>query len=97
MGIFDKIFGKSKSEEEIKVDEQQLNDGLEKTKQGFFSKISKAVAGKSTVDISFLDELEEILISSDVGLPTTIKIIDRLEARVSKDKYLNTNELNQYT
>ncbi|HUM52872.1 MAG TPA: signal recognition particle-docking protein FtsY [Chitinophagales bacterium] len=94
MGIFDKIFGKSKSEEEIKVDEQQLNDGLEKTKQGFFSKISKAVAGKSTVDISFLDELEEILISSDVGLPTTIKIIDRLEARVSKDKYLNTNELN---
>jgi fused signal recognition particle receptor len=94
MGIFDKIFGKSKSEEEIKADEQQLNDGLEKTKQGFFSKISKAVAGKSTVDITFLDELEEILISSDVGLPTTIKIIDRLEARVAKDKYLNTNELN---
>ncbi|MBP8192921.1 MAG: signal recognition particle-docking protein FtsY, partial [Chitinophagales bacterium] len=60
-----------------------------------FSKISKAVAGKSTVDIGFLDELEEILISSDVGLSTTIKIIDRLEARVSKDKYLNTNELNQ--
>lgn len=94
MGIFDKIFGKSKSEEEIKADEQQLNDGLEKTKQGFFSKISKAVAGKSTVDITFLDELEEILISSDVGLSTTIKIIDRLEARVAKDKYLNTNELN---
>lgn len=81
MGIFDKIFGKSKSQEEIVVEEKQLNEGLEKTKQGFFSKISKAVAGKSTVDISFLDELEEILISSDVGLSTTIKIIDRLEAR----------------
>lgn len=95
MGIFNKIFGKSKPEEEIQQEEKQLHDGLEKTKQGFFSKISKAVAGKSTVDIGFLDELEEILISSDVGLPTTIKIIDRLEARVSKDKYLNTSELNK--
>jgi len=94
MGIFDKIFGKSKSADEIKADEQQLNEGLQKTKQGFISKISKAVAGKSTVDIEFLDELEEILISSDVGLSTTIKIIDRLEARVAKDKYINTNELN---
>jgi fused signal recognition particle receptor len=95
MGIFDKIFGKSKSEEEIKIEEKHLNDGLEKTKQGFFSKITKAVAGKSTVDIAFLDDLEEILISSDVGLPTTIKIIDRLEARVARDKYINANELNQ--
>lgn len=95
VGIFDKIFGNSKSSEEIQAEEKQLNEGLEKTKQGFFSKLSKAVAGKSTVDIEFLDELEEILISSDVGLPTTIKIIDRLEARVARDKYLNTNELNQ--
>ncbi len=95
MGIFDKIFGKSKTEEEIKLVEKQLNDGLEQTKQGFFSKISKAVAGKSTVDLEFLDQLEEILISSDVGLPTTIKIIDRLEARVAKDKYINSNELNK--
>lgn len=95
MGIFDKIFGKTKSAEELQAEENQLNEGLEKTKQGFFSKISKAVAGKSTVDIEFLDELEEILISSDVGLSTTIKIIDRLEARVSKDKYLNANELNR--
>ncbi len=95
MGIFDKIFGKSKSEEEIKIEEKHLNDGLEKTKQGFFSKITKAVAGKSTVDLEFLDDLEEILISSDVGLPTTIKIIDRLEARVARDKYINSNELNQ--
>ncbi|MEZ5054195.1 MAG: signal recognition particle-docking protein FtsY [Chitinophagales bacterium] len=94
MGIFDKIFGKTKSSEDIIVEEKQLQDGLEKTKQGFFSKISKAVAGKSTVDIEFLDELEEILISSDVGLPTTIKIIDRLEVRVARDKYLNANELN---
>jgi fused signal recognition particle receptor len=95
LGIFDKIFGKTKSAEEIAADEKHLNDGLERTKQGFFSKISKAVAGKSTIDIAFLDELEEILISSDVGLPTTIKIIDRLEVRVAKDKYLNANELNQ--
>lgn len=95
MGIFDKIFGKTKSAEELEIEEKQLNEGLDKTKQGFFSKISKAVAGKSTVDIEFLDELEEILISSDVGLSTTIKIIDRLEARVSKDKYLNSNELNR--
>jgi fused signal recognition particle receptor len=94
LGIFDKIFGKSKTSDEILVEEKQLQDGLEKTKQGFFSKISKAVAGKSTVDIEFLDELEEILISSDVGLSTTIKIIDRLEARVAKDKYLNASELN---
>ncbi len=95
MGIFNKLFGKNKTEEEIQQEEKQLNEGLEKTKQGFFSKISKAVAGKSTVDIEFLDELEEILISSDVGLPTTIKIIDRLEERVSRDKYLNTSELSR--
>lgn len=96
MGIFDKIFkGKTnKSEADLQVEEQELKVGLEKTKQGFFSKISKAVAGKSEIDIEFLDELEEILISSDVSLPTTIKIIERLEARVAKDKYINTNELN---
>lgn len=96
MGIFDKIFkGKSKKTDiELQEAEQELNAGLEKTKQGFFSKISKAVAGKSEIDIEFLDELEEILISSDVSLPTTIKIIDRLEARVAKDKYINTKELN---
>lgn len=97
MGVFDRIFkGKSnKSTEELVKEEADLQQGLEKTKQGIFSKISKAVAGKSTVDIAFLDDLEEILITSDVGLQTTIKIIDRLEARVAKDKYINTNELNQ--
>lgn len=96
MGIFDKIFkGKTnKSEEDLQVEEQDLQVGLEKTKQGFFSKITKAVAGKTEIDIEFLDELEEILISSDVSLPTTIKIIDRLEQRVSKDKYINTKDLN---
>ena len=82
------------TEQEAIVEEEKLDQGLEKTKQGFFSKISKAVAGKSTVDIDFLDELEEILITSDVGLPTTIKIIDRLEARVANDKYVNTKQLN---
>jgi fused signal recognition particle receptor len=91
MSFFKKLFS---SKEEQQQQEEQLEEGLEMTKQGFFSKLSKAIAGKSTVDIAFLDELEEILISSDVGLPTTIKIIDRLEARVARDKYLNTADLN---
>lgn len=96
MSIFKKWFGsKEKTEEQVKEEVEQLQQGLEKTKQGFFSRISKAVAGKSTVDIEFLDELEEILITSDVSLNTTIKIIDRLEARVAVDKYINTNELNR--
>jgi fused signal recognition particle receptor len=95
MSIFKKWFGsKDKSEVEVKEEVQQLQHGLEQTKQGIFSRISKAVAGKSTVDIEFLDELEEILISSDVSLNTTIKIIDRLEERVAKDKYINSNDLN---
>lgn len=67
---------------------------LEKTKTSFLGKLSKAIAGRSTVDSSFLDELEEILVSSDVGIDTTIKIIDRIEKRVAKDKYINTSELN---
>lgn len=86
MSFFDSFFTKEKEEE--------LDKGLEKTKSSFFSQISKAVAGKSKVSEEFLDELEQILISSDVGLETTIKIIDRLEARVSEDKYINTDELN---
>lgn len=96
MSIFKKWFGsKNKTEDEVKEEVVQLQQGLEKTKQGIFSRISKAVAGKSTVDIEFLDELEEILITSDVSLSTTIKIIDRLEARVAVDKYINANELNK--
>lgn len=87
MSFFNKFFTKKKQED--------LDTGLEKTKTGFFEKIGKAVAGKSKVDESFLDELEYILIESDVGLDTTIKIIERLEAKVAKDKYLNTSELNQ--
>lgn len=86
MSFFKKFFSKDK--------EEDLNKGLEKTKDNFFSQISKAVAGKSKVDIEFLDELEQILISSDVGLETTVKIIDRLEQKVAEDKYLNTDELN---
>lgn len=86
MSFFKKFFSKEK--------EEDLNKGLEKTKDSFFSQISKAVAGKSKVDIDFLDDLEQILISSDVGLETTVKIIDRLEQKVSQDKYLNTDELN---
>lgn len=74
---------------------ESLDKGLEKSKSNFFSKLNKAVAGKSTVDADILDELEEVLITSDVGVETTIKIINRIEERVAKDKYLNTSELNQ--
>lgn len=86
MGFFDKFYSKEKEEE--------LDKGLEKTKQSFFGKLSKALAGKSKVDVEFLDELESILISADVGLETTVKIIDRLEEKVAEQKYLNTDELN---
>lgn len=74
---------------------ESLDKGLEKTKTNFFSKLNKAVAGKATVDADILDELEEVLITSDLGVETTIKVINRIEARVAKDKYLNTTELNQ--
>ena len=87
MSIFKKIFSKEKKE--------TLDKGLEKTKESVFSKLSRAVAGKSSVDSDVLDELEEALITSDVGVKTTVKIIERIEARVSKDKYINTSELNK--
>lgn len=86
MSFISRFFNKEKK--------QDLDKGLEKTKDNFFSKITKAVAGKSTVDDEVLDNLEEILISSDVGLETTVKIIERIEARVARDKYVNTKELN---
>lgn len=92
MGFFDKLFKRTKEEEEKK---EALDAGLEKTKQSFFTKISKAVAGKSTVDIGILDDLEEALITADVSLDTTIEIIKRIEDRVARDKYINTAELNQ--
>jgi fused signal recognition particle receptor len=85
MGIFD-FFSKEKKE--------KLDQGLEKTKTSLLDKISKALVGKSNVDDAFLDDLEEILVSSDVGIETTLKIIDRLQKRVSKDKYVGTSELN---
>lgn len=86
MSFFKKFFSREK--------EQELEQGLEKTKSSLFQKISKAVAGKSKVDVEVLDELEAALISSDVGLETTVKIIERIEARVARDKYLNASELN---
>ena len=73
---------------------QELSAGLEKTKNGLFSKLARAVAGRSTVDEDVLDELEEVLITSDVGVDTTVKIIRRIEERVARDKYMNTSELN---
>ena len=87
MSFFKKIFSSEKKE--------TLDKGLEKSKTNFINKLSKAVAGKSKVDDEVLDNLEEILVSSDVGVNTTLKIIERIEARVSKDKYLGTAELNQ--
>jgi fused signal recognition particle receptor len=86
MGIFS-FFSKDKKE--------KLDQGLEKTKSSLFDKISKALVGKSTVDDDFLDQLEEILVTSDVGIETTLKIIDRLQKRVAADKYINSSELNK--
>lgn len=83
-------------EQKMQVEEQQkeLNAGLERTKTGLFSKLARAVAGRSTVDVDVLDDLEEVLITSDVGVETTVKIIERIEQRVARDKYMNTSELN---
>jgi len=95
MSFFKKIFSSDKKEPVLNEQEKQtLDKGLEKTKTSFFSKLTKAVAGKSKVDAEVLDNLEEILVSSDVGVNTTLKIIERIEERVSKDKYLGTDELN---
>ncbi len=85
MGLFN-IFSRDKKE--------RLDQGLQKTKSTIFSRISKAIIGKSTVDDEVLDNLEEILVTSDVGVETTLRIIDRIQMRVSKDKYLGTSELN---
>lgn len=100
MGIF-RFFRRGKEEElskeeQLKTKEQEqeeLSEGLQKTKEGIFSKLARAVAGKSTVDEEVLDSLEEVLITSDVGLDTTVRIIERLEKRVAKDKYMNSSEL----
>ncbi len=87
MGLFDKLFGK-------KEQQQAVDQGLQKTREGFLGKITKAIAGKSTVDAEVLDNLEDALVSADVGVETTVAIITQLENRVAKDKYLNTAELN---
>ncbi|MBR3100835.1 MAG: signal recognition particle-docking protein FtsY [Muribaculaceae bacterium] len=86
MGFFKNIFSKEKKE--------TLDKGLEKTKQGVFAKITKAIAGKSSIDDDVLDNLEEVFITSDVGVDTTLKILDRIQARVARDKYVGTDELN---
>ncbi|MFN3952010.1 MAG: signal recognition particle-docking protein FtsY [Thermaurantimonas sp.] len=87
MNFFKKIFGKE--------DKANLDKGLEKTRETFLYRLGKAIAGRSTIDSEVLDELEEILLSADVGVSTTLKIIERIETRVSKDKYLGTQELNR--
>ena len=103
MGLFD-IFKKKRTEEVAEVapevaqeveqvEQEELNTGLEKTKEGFFAKLHRAVAGRSTVDADLLDDLEEALITSDVGVDTTVKIIRKIEERVARDKYVNTDEL----
>lgn len=85
MGFFDKLFSREKK--------QELNETLEKSKESFFSKLAKTVAGKSKVDDEVLDRLEEVLVTSDVGVETTLRIIERIEKRVSRDKYIGTEQL----
>jgi fused signal recognition particle receptor len=87
MSFFGKLFGKKEKE--------SLDAGLQKTKEGFLSKITKAIAGKSTVDEEVLDELEDALVSADVGIETTVKIIESIEKRVAKDKYVSSSDLNK--
>lgn len=87
MSFFGKLFGKKEKE--------SLDEGLQKTREGFLSKITKAIAGKSTVDEEVLDKLEDALVSADVGIDTTIAIIEKIEKRVARDKYINTTELNK--
>ena len=91
MGFFDKLFKRNKEQQEQK---EALDEGLKKTKEGFFSKLTKAIAGKDKVDEEVLDNLEDALVSADVGIDTTVAIINRVEARVAKDKYLGTSQLN---
>lgn len=82
------------AEREEQAQKEELAEGLQKTKTGFFSKLARAVAGRSTVDADVLDDLEEVLITSDVGVETTVKIINHIEERIARDKYMNTSELN---
>src|SRR5690606_4913045 len=87
MGFFNKLFGKKEKE--------SLDQGLQKTKENFLTKITKAVAGKTTIDEEVLDNLEEALVGADVGIDTTVNIVSRIEKRVARDKYMSTGELNK--
>ena len=87
MGLFDKLLGKKQQQE-------SLGQGLQKTREGFFGKITKAIAGKSTIDAAVLDSVEDALVGADVGIETTVEIINRIEKRVASDKYIGTSELN---
>lgn len=88
MGLFDKLFGKKQQQE-------TLDAGLQKTREGFFGKLTKAIVGKSTVDEEVLDKVEDALVSADVGIETTVKIIENIEKRVARDKYVSTAGLNE--
>ncbi len=92
MGLFDKLFKRNKEQQEQK---EVLDEGLQKTKENIFSKLTKAIAGKDKVDEEVLDDLENALVSADVGIETTVAIIERIEARVAKDKYVGTSALNR--
>ena len=92
MGFFDLFSSKEKKKEQEK---ETLDKGLDRTKQGFFAKIARAVAGKSAIDDDILDNLEEVFLTSDVGVETTLKILDRIQERVKRDKYVGTDELNR--
>jgi fused signal recognition particle receptor len=98
MALFGSLFGKKKEpavqEAEQREQKQELDKGLERSRTGFFDKLSRAVAGKSSIDDEVLDHLEEVLVSGDVGVETTLKIIDRIQQRVKRDKYVSTSELN---
>ncbi|HRH69684.1 MAG: signal recognition particle-docking protein FtsY [Flavobacteriales bacterium] len=88
------LFGKKKEETQVASEKQDLDQGLERSRSGLFAKLKLAVAGKSTVDDAVLDHLEEVLVTSDVGVETTLRIIQRIQARVARDKYVGTSELN---
>ena len=93
MGFFS-FFKKDKKNEINEEQKKELNEGLQKSKENFFKKLAKTIVGKSKVDDEVLDNLEEVLVTSDVGIETTLKIIERIEKRVSKDKYLGTDQVN---
>jgi fused signal recognition particle receptor len=88
------LFGRKKEAAQAEAERKDLDSGLERSREGFFGKLTRAIAGKSTVDEEVLDDLEEVLVGSDVGVETTLRIIDRIQQRVKRDKYVGTGELN---